>query len=414
MQLIRPFRGIRVVAAAAARVSAPPYDVMNTEEARAMAAGNPDSFLHVSRPEIDLGPDADPYSAEAYAQARRAFERLLNLGLLRRDAVPAYYLYRLTMGRHRQLGIAAEVAVAAYEDGRVKKHEFTRPAKEDDRMRHIEALDANTGPVFLLYRHDADLAARLDAWTTAHPAEVDFTADDGVRHELWPVTAADVCAAITATIDAQGALYIADGHHRAAAAARVSAARRAAAPAAGDDAPHHAFFGVLFPDDQVQVLDYNRVVRDLNGLDMETLLRRLSSHFSVIPADGQVRPDRPGVFGMYVGGAWYRLSVNPEFVPDDPVGRLDASILSALVLEPILGIADIRRDDRIDFVGGIRGLDELERRVDSGEMAVAFSLHPVQLHDLMAVADAGAVMPPKSTWFEPKLRDGLVLQSLLP
>lgn len=405
MSLIKPFAGLRPAAGRAADVAAPPYDVMSEREARRMVDGRPWSFLHVSRPEVDLPAGTDPYSPEVYAKARENLDRMVAEGILVRDPSPGYYVYRLTMGHHRQTGLVAGASVQAYDTNRIKKHELTRPVKEDDRVRQIEALDAQTGPVFLVYRAQAEIDALL-ARVSASPAEVDITAPDGVRHELWCITQADDVAFLTRSFDDLDALYVADGHHRSAAASRVAAARlQAGAEETSDD----AFLAVVFPHDQMQILDYNRVVRDLNGHSVETFLARLGESFRLEPSDSPVKPAAPAEYGMYLQGRWYRLILEPSLVPnDDPVAKLDVSLLQNHVIGPVLGIDDPRRDDRIDFVGGIRGLAGLVERVDSGEMAVAFALHPTQMEDLMAVADAGEIMPPKSTWFEPKLADGLV------
>lgn len=406
---IRPFKGLRSRFELAARISTPPYDVVSTEEARTYAKGNPDSFFHVSRPEIDLPPGTDVHSPAVYAQAAVAFAALQARGALVRDPAPAYYLYRLTMNGRAQLGLCAEVACDAYTAGRVKRHEFTRPEKEDDRLHHIESIGSNSGPVFLVYRREAPLRAVLAAIAARTP-DADFTAD-GVRNEFWAVSAADEVARITAATAQVPALYIADGHHRCAAAARACANTR---KAGGDavDGPHNFFLAVMFDESEVKILDYNRVVRDLNGLSPEVFLERVRGAFSVAPAPGPFAPARTGELAMNLQGSWYKLTIKPELVPAaDPVRRLDVSLLQEHLLAPILGIADPRRDTRIDFVGGIRGLPELERRVAGGE-AVAFAMHPTSLSELLAVADAGEVMPPKSTWFEPKLRDGLVCQLL--
>ena len=403
MSLIKPFRGLRPRPDFAPAVVAPPYDVLNTEEARERAEGRPYSFLHISKPEIDLPPDTDPYAASVYARGAENLQRLVAEGILIRDAKPLYYAYRLVMGEHEQIGLVAVASVRDYDSNRIRKHEFTRPDKEDDRVRQIDALNAQTGPVFLTYRRNDKVDAVMSS-VVRRQAEYDLTADDGVRHTLWLIEDDADIKVLTDTFDAMPCLYIADGHHRSAAASRVAAMR------GGDgNAAHEYFLSVIFPDNQMQILDYNRVVRDLNGLDEEAFLAALANNFTVEKSASTVKPQRSGEFGMYLPGQWYRLSINAVCIPAaDPVGRLDVSLLQNFLISPVLGIDDPRRDKRIDFVGGIRGLGELEKRVNSGEMRVAFALYPTQLADLMAVADAQEVMPPKSTWFEPKLADGLV------
>jgi uncharacterized protein (DUF1015 family) len=403
LTLIRPFRGLRPAPGRAADVAAPPYDVLSSEEARVRAAGKPWSFLHISKPEIDLAPEIDIYSPPVYAKAAENLARMQGEGVLRRDERECYYAYRLTMGGHVQTGIVAAACVADYDSNRIRKHEFTRPDKEDDRVRQIEALNAQTGPVLLAYPSSAAADALIEAIAAGAP-DSDLMADDGIRHQVWVLDDAARCAEITRCFDAMKALYIADGHHRSAAASRVAAARHKA----GRETAADYFLAVIFPQDQMKILDYNRVVKDLHGLDEAGLVERLRADFVVEDSPGRVHPARPGEFGMYLAGRWRRLTIKPERVPDDPVDRLDVSLLSDHVLGPLLGIADLRRDKRIDFVGGIRGLAELEKRVDSGEMALAFALHPTRMDQLMAVADSNEVMPPKSTWFEPKLADGLV------
>ncbi|HEX9628176.1 MAG TPA: DUF1015 family protein [Acidiferrobacterales bacterium] len=408
MPLIRPFPGLRPLPARAAEVIAPPYDVVSFEEARRRAAGRPLSFLHVSRPEIDLPDGTDPYGPAVYARGRDNFRAQIEAGVLVQDPAPYYYLYRLIMGTHVQAGLVAAASVRDYDSNRIRRHEFTRPDKEDDRVRQIDALDAQTGPVFLTYRHRAAIDALAGRLAAGAP-DVDVTADDGVRHTLWVIRDAADIAALSADFDAMDCLYIADGHHRSAAASRVAAARAAANPRHTGEEPYNYFLAVIFPDNQMQILDYNRVVRDLHGLSPAQLRERLAAAFELAPSDTACKPARAGEFGMYLDSRWYRLRIRPERVPqDDPVRRLDVSLLADHLIAPILGITDPRRDKRIDFVGGIRGLKELERRVDTGEMAVAFALYPTAMADLMAVADAGEVMPPKSTWFEPKLADGMV------
>ena len=412
MPLIKPFAGLRPAPGRAAAVAAPPYDVMNAQEARAMVAGRPLSFLHISRPEVDLPPDTDPYAPAVYAKARENLERLCTEGVLVRDPAARYYCYRLTMGGHVQTGLVAAASVAAYDAGRIKKHEFTRPVKEDDRVRQIDVLNAQTGPAFLVYRATPGIDQVLTRVSAAAP-EVDFTAPDRVRHELWAIADQLTIDGLTAAFASLDALYIADGHHRSAAASRVAAARRAANPRHTGDESYNWFLSVLFPHDQMQILPYNRLVRDLQGKTPEAFLGQLADAFTVTPAPEPVAPQGPDQFGMYLAGRWLRLDLNPGRRPAaDPVRRLTVSLLQDQVIGPLLDIADPRRDERIDFVGGIRGLAALRARVDSGEWAVAFSLYPTQMDELMAVADLGEVMPPKSTWFEPKLADGLVSHCL--
>jgi uncharacterized protein (DUF1015 family) len=405
--LIKPLRGLQPAPQRAADVLAPPYDVLNSAEARVRARGRPDSFLHISKPEIDLPEGTGLYDPVVYAKGAENFRRMIAAGVLVRDATPCYYVYRLRMGEHVQTGIVCAGSVAAYDVNRIRKHEFTRPDKEDDRVRQITALEAQTGPVLLAYKPDEavrEVLARVSATTPLH----DTTADDGIAHALWRIDDPATIAALTRHFDAMPALYIADGHHRSAAASRVAAARRAQKPSAGGDDAHEYFLCVAFPADEMKILDYNRVVKDLRGATTEQFLARIAAQFSVEPVTGPARPQQPGEFGMYLDSRWYRLRIRPELVPADPVASLDVSLLQDQLLGPVLGIADPRTDKRIDFVGGMRGLGELEKRVASGEMAVAFAMFPTSMAALMAVADANQVMPPKSTWFEPKLADGLV------
>jgi uncharacterized protein (DUF1015 family) len=406
MSLVRPFAALRPAPGRAQEVIAPPYDVLNTAEARVLAEGRPWSFLHISKPEIDLPEGTDPYADVVYAKAAENLERMLAAGVLKQDGKPAYYAYRLIMGEHVQTGIVAAASVADYDSNRIRKHEFTRPDKEDDRVRQVEALNAQTGPVLLAYPHAPGVDAILAAASQQHP-DADATSESGVRHTLWVIDDAATVARLTALFDVMPALYIADGHHRSAAASRVCAARKAANPGHTGDEPYNYFLSVIFPDHQMKILDYNRVIKDLNGLTEAEFLARVAENFTIEDSAGPVSPAQPREFGLYLGGKWRRLSVHPSLVPNDPVARLDVSLLQNHLIAPILGIDDPRRDKRIDFVGGIRGLAELEKRVDSGEMVLAFSLHPTHMEHLMAVADANQVMPPKSTWFEPKLADGM-------
>jgi uncharacterized protein (DUF1015 family) len=405
--LVRPFRGLRPARKRAEDVVAPPYDVLNTAEARARAKGREWSFLRISKPEIDLPEGTDPYAPEVYAKGAENLKRMVDAGVLMRDAAPCYYAYRLRWKGHEQLGIVFSASVAAYDINRVRKHEFTRPDKEDDRVRQITALSAETGPVLLTYRADATVDALLAQVAQGAP-EYDVTADDGVQHTVWVITDAGQIETLTAAFDAMNALYIADGHHRSASASRVAAARRADNPGATGAEDYEYFLSVAFPHDQMKILDYNRVITDLHGLDADAFLAKVSEAFDVEVSDTAFAPTRTGQFGMYMAGQWYQLDIHPDRIPADPVGSLDVSLLQNNLISPVLGIDDPRRDKRIDFVGGIRGLAELEKRVNSGEMAVAFACYATTMEALMDVADANEVMPPKSTWFEPKLADGLV------
>ncbi len=405
MSLIKPFRALRPAPERAADVLAPPYDVLSSTEARERAQGKPWSFLHVSKAEIDLAAAIDPYDRAVYAKAAENLQRMIAAGVLKRDDTPCYYIYRLTWLGHVETGLAAVASLAAYADNRIRKHEYTTPAKEGDRVRQIEAVNAQTGPVMLAYPTAPGIDAML-ARAAAGPAAVDVTADDGVRHQLWVIEDDAAIAALTHAVDALPALYIADGHHRSAAALRVTEAR-------GGEGVHGYFLAVLFPQAEMTILDYNRVLRDLNGRTPEKLLAELRERYQVEARDRPVRPTATAEIGMYLAGRWYRLRPGFDTAAKaarsaDPVSRLPVTLLHRNIIEPIFGVTDPRTDKRIDFVGGGRGLGELERLVSSGQMAVAFALYPTQMDDLMAVADAGAIMPPKSTWFEPKLADGMV------
>jgi len=407
LPLIRPFTALRPLPERAADVIAPPYDVLSTEEARARAVDKPWSFLHISKPEIDLPTGTDSHAPEVYANAAQNLERMIVSGVLRRDHDACYYAYRLIMGEHVQTGLVMAASVADFDANRIRKHELTRPDKEDDRVRQIEALNAQTGPVLMAYPSTPQVDGILGQ-AARGIADADITAEGGVRHTIWVIREPDRIARLTASFAAMPALYIADGHHRSAAASRVAAARCARNPKHTGEESYNFFLAVAFPHHETQILPYNRVVTDLGSLSPESFLQRLQLGFNVEPSAKPVAPTTPGEFGLYLNGKWYRLFIHAGLIPiNEPVARLDVSLLADHLLSPILGIHDQRTDKRIDFVGGVRGLTELEKRVDSGEMAAAFALHPTHMEDLMAVADTGEVMPPKSTWFEPKLADGL-------
>jgi uncharacterized protein (DUF1015 family) len=406
MAALIPFRALRPRPADAAQIAAVPYDVVSTSEAKALADGNPLSFLRVSRAELELPPAADPYGDEVYTHAQQNFARLKERSMVVEDE-PSLYFYRLRMGSHEQTGLAACFSLDEYDRDIIKKHERTRADKEDDRTRHMIALGAQTGPVFLTYRASGEVDA-IAGRATGGDALFDFEAPDGVRHTIWKVPYSDVAPLVTA-FGRIPALYIADGHHRAASAARARAHVKPGA-AAGDRADVSSVLAVAFPHDQVQILPYNRVVKHLGQVSPAGFVDVLREHFTIDA--GPPAPARRGEIAMYFQGEWRTL--RPRVHPNaaDPIGSLDVSVLQDALLSPILGIADVRTDKRIDFVGGARGTSELQRLVDAGLAAVAFSLYPVSVGDLMAVSDAGAIMPPKSTWFEPKLRDGLLIHMI--
>jgi uncharacterized protein (DUF1015 family) len=401
MAIIKPFAALTPKPELAAKICELPYDVMSSEEARLMAQGNPLSFLHVSKPEIDLPPGTDLYSDQVYAKGLENLQRLIAQQALSQDSKPCFYLYRQIMGRHTQTGLVAAASCEDYLRGIVKKHELTRPDKEDDRVRHIETLGSQTGPVFLVYRAQPSLD-NLVAKHTSTPPTIDFTAPDGVRHSGWILT--NEHEMIVKEFACLPALYIADGHHRCAAAARVYQARKGAGESG-------YFLSVIFPHDQVQILPYNRVLTDLKGLSPSQLLEKLDGVFLMegsVAAGAPPAPSRKHELGLYLAGAWHKLHFRPRFAATtDPIEKLDVTLLQKYVLEPIFGIDDPRTSKRINFVGGIRGTAELEKLVNGGEYACAFSMFPTSIDDLMTVADAGGIMPPKSTWFEPKLRDAM-------
>ena len=421
MATIKPFAALRPKPELAAQICELPYDVMSSDEARAMAAGNPLSFLHVSKPEIDLPPATDIYSPAVYAKGAENFQKLIAQGALQQDAQPCFYLYRQIMGGHAQIGLVAAASCEEYLANIIKKHELTRPDKEDDRVRHIEALNSQTGPVFLTYRAVAELDALFAKKISETPA-VDFTGKDGVRHTSWVLGGAADIAFVEKAFAKIPFLYIADGHHRSAAAARVYSSRsrgrqsahssqtadqRRLTSAATEQSHDAQFLTVIFPHNQMQILPYNRVLKDLNGLTPATLLQKLATIFEIKP-NGQARPARKHELGLFLSGQWHTLTFKPQLTAThDPIEKLDVTLLQKNVLAPIFAIDDPRTSKRINFVGGIRGTAELEKLVNSGEYACAFSLFPTSIEDLMAIADAGGIMPPKSTWFEPKLRDAM-------
>jgi uncharacterized protein (DUF1015 family) len=401
MATIQPFAALRPQPDLAGRICELPYDVMSSEEARQIAAGNPLSFLHVSKPEIDLPRKTDLYSPEVYAKGRENFQKLIRDGALRQDAKPAFYLYRQIMGKHTQTGLVAAASCEEYLKGVVKKHELTRPDKEDDRVRHIETLNAQTGPVFLTYRATERIDSFVEKKSVEKP-DADFTATDGVRHTSWVISEAADCQLIESAFAGISFLYIADGHHRCAAAARVFQSRKGAGQSG-------RFLAVIFPHNQMQILPYNRGLKDLNGLSPEQLLEKLDGVF-ILKAAGATAPSpmRKHELSLYLQGKWHSLNFRPRFAATtDPLEKLDVTLLQKYVLDPIFGVTDPRTNQRIQFVGGIRGAAELEKLVNRGEFACAFSMFPTSIEDLMTIADAGGIMPPKSTWFEPKLRDAM-------
>jgi uncharacterized protein (DUF1015 family) len=400
LPLIQPFRALRPAPRRASEILAPPYDVLSSAEARQKADGKPHSFLHISKPEIDLPEKTDPYDPVVYAKAAENLKRMTDAGVLVRDSAPCYYVYRLTRLGKVQTGLGAVASVADYNTNRIRKHELTTPVKEDDRVRQIDAVNAQTGPVMIAYPAAPEIDGILARAAQGEP-DVDVTADDGVRHQLWPIRDAATISALTQAFDALPAIYIADGHHRSAAASRIAAGR-------GGKGAHDYFLSVIFPHHAMTILDYNRVMKDLNGKTADQFLAALRERFSVEATPQPAKPQSAGSFAMYLAGRWYMIALAADLVARDPIGRLPVTLLTKNIIEPLLGITDQRTDKRIDFVGGARGLEGLSRRVDSGEMAVAFALYPTQMDDLMAVADAGLIMPPKSTWFEPKLADGMI------
>ena len=404
MAIIAPFRALRPEPALASRVASRPYDVLNSREAREEAKGNEVSFLHITKSEIDLAETVDIHSQTVYDKARQSLEDFIRSGILLREAKPCYYIYRLIMNGRSQTGLVCTSSVNDYEAGIIKKHELTRPDKEKDRIDHMRTIRAQTGNVFLAYRNVSAIDTLIENWKDGHAPLYDFVAGDGISHTVWMGDAAEALDSSTGLFAHEvPATYIADGHHRAASAAKVRTAL-------GADASAEAgyFLTTLFPSAELHILDYNRLVHDLNGLNTAQLINALGKDFLVGKVDKAFSPDQLHQFGLYTGGNWYKLVAREGSYSEDPIGVLDVTILQKNILDKLLAIKDPRTDKRIDFVGGIRGLNELERRVDNGEMVAAFSLYPVSIRQLFDIADSGEIMPPKSTWFEPKLRDGLL------
>lgn len=411
MAVIRQFKAIRPTPEMAEKVAALPYDVVNSEEAAEMVIGNPYSFLHVDKAEIDLPAGTDIYSPEVYEKAKSNLEKMITDGVLVQDEKPMLYVYELTMDGRSQTGLVACTSIDEYMQGIIKKHELTREDKEQDRIRHVDICNANTGPIFLAYRTVDEISEIVDNVKKNAPV-YDFTAEDGIIHRAWIIDDEETINRLVELFKDVPNLYIADGHHRNASAAKVGLKRRNENPNYTGDEEFNYYLAVIFPSDQLKILDYNRVVKDLNGLSEEEFIKKLSEKFDIVETEGRAKPDKAYDFGMYMDGKWYMLTAKDEIKSKDAVKGLDVSILQDNVLIPILGIGDIRTDKRIDFVGGIRGLGELEKRVDSGEMKVAFAMYPTSIEQLMTIADENKIMPPKSTWFEPKLRSGLFIHSL--
>ncbi len=412
MAVFRPFRAIRPQPAYAGRVAALPYDVMDSREARELAKDNPYSFLHVDKAEIDLDPSIDIYDERVYEKAAENLLKMEAEGIYMQEETPCFYIYQQVMDGRAQTGLVGCAAIDDYLQGHIKKHELTRADKEADRIRHVNVCNANTGPIFLTYRAVESVSRQVEAWIQSHAPVYDITAEDGIMHRVWVVDGKEEIAAFGEAFRRIPDLYIADGHHRTASAVRVGKMRRQEHPGYTGEEEFNYFLAVLFPDDQLKIWDYNRVVHDLNGMDVPGFLEKMEQAYICEKVDGPCRPREKHTMGMYLDGQWYLCRVRADrFSEDDLVGRLDVSILQEQVLTPLLGIDDPRTSSRIDFVGGIRGLDGLKRRAD-GCKGVAFALYPTGLDELMDIADSGHIMPPKSTWFEPKLRSGLFIHRL--
>ena len=410
MAKIKPFQGYRPPYDLAGTVSSPPYDVMTSDEARDIIKGNSYSFLRVIKPEIDFTSDNDLKGDALHEHGYKNLKTFINDGKLLKDENPCFYIYQITMGDHTQTGIMAALSIEEYNQGLIKKHEFTRPDKENDRTRHIEITNANTGPVFLTFRNDGQFRKKISE-IKKQSSDISFTADDETIHTLWKTDSADQLNLLMNYFQSIPTLYIADGHHRTASASRVQKIRKDSNPNHNGDEPYNYFLSVIFPHDEMQILDYNRVVKDLNGLTEDQLLESIKSNLLLTANPSSLPPNSSHTFSMFLNEKWYHLEAKEHIITDDPVEGLDASILQNHLLAPILDIDDPRTNNRIDFVGGIRGLKELEHRCIL-DAKIAFALYPVSIDNLLAVADAGKVMPPKSTWFEPKLRSGIVVRLL--
>ena len=414
MALLKAFKAVRPVTELASKVAALPYDVMNSQEARSMVEGNPYSFLRIDKAEIELDPSIDIYDEKVYKKAKDNLEEMIKKGVFIKEAEDSLYIYRQRMGDHEQTGLVGCLSIDDYINDKIKKHEKTRQDKEEDRINHVYHCNANTGPIFLTYKAETEVKDIIDAWIKNNNPIYKFIADDEIEHKVWIINGKDKINRLISIFKAIDYLYIADGHHRTASAVEVGLKKRKENPSYKGHEEFNYFLGVLFPDDELKIMDYNRVVKDLNGNTEEDFLRKVSEKFIVEQYEEQTgyKPDRKNNFGMYMRDKWYKLVAKEGiFDPHDPIDALDVSILQNNILAPILGIGDPRVDERIDFIGGIRGIEELKDRVDEG-MAVAFSLFPTEMEDIMNIADAGKTMPPKSTWFEPKLRSGLFIHEL--
>ncbi len=415
MSIVRAFKAVRPTPALAQAVAALPYDVMNSDEARRMVEGNPNSFLHVDKAEIDLDKSIDLYDTRVYEKARDNMNKMIKDGVFIQDEKPCLYIYKQVMDGRSQVGIVGCASIDDYMSNTIKKHELTRADKEQDRINHVDYCDANTGPIFLTYRQKETVDSLVNSVMSSKAPVYDFISDDGIGHTVWVVDDESVINAICKEFAAVDCLYIADGHHRSASAVRVGVKRREQYPQYNGNEEFNFFLSVIFPDNQLYIMDYNRLVKDLNGNSKESFLEKVGEKFdiAVYEGEGALKPENKHSYGMYLDKKWYLLTAkNGTYDANDPVARLDVSILQNNLLHPILGIEDPRTDKRIDFVGGIRGISYLSDRVDDGSMAVAFSMFPTTMDDLMDIADAGAIMPPKSTWFEPKLRSGLFIHKL--